>query len=125
MRARLAMLLLMSVVLAACGKDQIPVKGDKGNPGRDGPAGPAGPPGPQGPPGPPSASGPSLRFAEFACTQTACGVACKEDERILTAYALNPGGAFVYEDDRRATFRPTRRPSGKIVLVCVPNSARP
>src|SRR3954470_369225 len=121
MRARLTMVLLVSLVLAACGKDPA-AQGDKGDPGADGPAGAAGPPGPQGPPGPPGASGMPLRFAEFACTQAACAVACNEDERILTAYALNPGGTFVYEDDRRTTFRPTRRPTGKIVLVCVRNS---
>jgi hypothetical protein len=61
-----------------------------------------------------------LRFAEFACTQAACAVTCNEDERILTAYALNPGGTFVYEDDRRTTFRPTRRPLAKSSLSALP-----
>jgi hypothetical protein len=61
-----------------------------------------------------------LRFAEFDCQQPACSLTCNDNERILTAYALNPGGTFVYEGDRQATFRPTRRPSGKIVLICVP-----
>ena len=122
MHARLAMLLLLSVTLSACGPGQSAIKGDKGDPGAEGAPGAAGPAGPQGPPGPAGASGTPLRFAEFACPQAACAVTCNDNERILTAYALNPGGTFVYEDDKRATFRPARRPSGKIVLICVPQS---
>jgi hypothetical protein len=118
----LAVLLLTSLALAACGQGQTATKGEKGDPGADGAPGTAGPAGPPGPPGPAAAGGTPLRFAEFACPQAACAVTCNDDERILTAYALNPGGTFVYEDDRKATFRPARRPSGKIVLICVPTS---
>jgi hypothetical protein len=46
-------------------------------------------------------------------------LSCNEDERLLNAYALTPGGVFTFEDDRRVTFRPARRPSSKIVLACV------
>jgi hypothetical protein len=122
MRARLAVLLLMSVFLSACGQGTSATKGEKGDPGPEGAPGTPGPAGPQGPPGPPGAGGISLRFAEFACPQAACAVTCNDNERILTAYALNPGGTFVYEDDKRITFRPARRPSGKIVLICVPQA---
>jgi len=125
MRAPLALLvLLMSIALAGCGQGQGQAanKGEKGDPGADGAPGAPGPAGPPGPPGPAGSGGTALRFAEFSCPQAACAVACNDEERILTAYALNPGGTFVFEDDRKATFRPARRPSGKIVLICVPTS---
>jgi hypothetical protein len=88
-----------------------------------GPQGPVGPPGPAGPPGPPgpadsTASG--MRFAEYGCASNACTLRCRSDERILTAYAQNPGATFVFEDDRQVTVKPIRQPSSKIILVCAP-----
>ena len=133
MRAGLVVLLFVGLAVGGCGQDQIAVKGEKGDPGPEGPAGAAGPVGPVGPMGPPGQAGAPgtpgkdaalVRFAEFNCQQATCPVACNDDERIMNAYALNPGGTFAYDDDRRATFRPTRRPSGKVVLVCVPASSQ-
>src|SRR5262249_48823155 len=85
-----------------------------------GPAGPSGPPGPAGPAGPPgpSASGPAIRVIKAPCDQTACGASCKENEEILNAYALNPGGAIEFKDERKLTFRPKQRPT-VLVLACI------
>jgi hypothetical protein len=52
------------------------------------------------------ASGTIIRFVEIECRQI-CFVACKENERILSAYAINPGGTFTFDaDNRKAAFRP-------------------
>jgi hypothetical protein len=88
--------------------------GSKGDPGPAGAAGPAGTPGPAGP------GGTVVRFVDGEC-RTPCVVACEADERILSTYALNPGGTFTYEADNRATFRPQQPGvSAKVVLACVP-----
>jgi hypothetical protein len=87
--------------------------------GPQGPAGPQGQPGPPGSPGPAGSTASGIRFAEFGCASAACTLSCGNEERILTAYALNPGGSFVFEDERRVTVRPIRQPSSRIVLVCV------
>jgi hypothetical protein len=50
-----------------------------------------------------------------------CPVACEANERILSSFAISPGGTFVFEDERRATFRPQRQGiSFKVVLSCIP-----
>jgi hypothetical protein len=96
--------------------------------GPEGPAGPMGTPGAAGPPGAPGAPGPpgpSIRFAEFGCNQPACLLSCNEGERIVNVYTLSPGATYIYEDDRRVTVRPIRRPSSKIVLragMSIPSS---
>jgi hypothetical protein len=112
MKAVCTLVALGGLLLAACGQSEPP-KGAKGDPG---PAGPPGPPGPAGP------AGGTIRFAEFACQQAACTVACNDDERILNTYALNPAGTFVIETDSRASYRPRGQPSGKIVIACVPKT---
>jgi len=102
---------------------QHPLVGPQGPPGPRGEQGVAGPQGPVGPPGAdgaPSPAGPTIRFAEFGCAVAECSFRCNSSERLLNAYALRPGGNFTFEDDRRITFRPARRPSNKIVLACVP-----
>ena len=84
-------------------------KGEKGDPGPPGPAGPAGPLGPVGPTG---ISGTVIRFVEGEC---------EDNERILSTYAINPGGSFVFDADNKATFRPQRQGvSVKVLLACVP-----
>lgn len=88
-------------------------------PGPAGPPGPMGPQGPPGAPGEPGVAGPTIRFAEFGCSAAACTLSCDASERVLNAYAISPGATFVFDDDRRVTVRPARRPSGKIVLICV------
>ncbi len=87
--------------------------------GPPGPIGPQGPPGPPGTPGSAGSTASGIRFAEFGCASSACTLSCRNDERLLNAYALNPGGTLVFEDDRRVTVKPVRQPSGKIVLVCI------
>ena len=87
--------------------------------GPSGPAGPMGSPGAMGPPGPAGRPGASMRFAEFGCDQAACALSCNERERIVNVYTLSPGATYIYEDDRRVTVRPMRRPSSKIILICV------
>jgi hypothetical protein len=89
----------------------------KGEVGSPGPAGPPGRPGPPGPPGP-AASGAAIRVIKAPCDQTACGASCKENEEILNAYALNPGGAISFIDERNVSFRPKER-STVLVLACI------
>jgi hypothetical protein len=84
-----------------------------------------GPPGPEGPPGPAGAastSGTVVRFVDSECRQV-CFVACAENERILSFYAINPGGTFTFDaDSRKATFRPQRQGvSVKVILACAQN----
>jgi hypothetical protein len=91
--------------------EQVAQKGPKGERGPPGPAGPRGPAGP---------SGTVIRFVDGECRQ-ACNVACEANERILSTYAFNAGGTFVFEEENRATFRPEQQ--GVVVtlrLACVP-----
>src|SRR4029077_6466329 len=81
-------IVLLMLVLSACGEN--PQKGQKGD---QGPAGPEGPPGPV---GAAAMSGTVVRFVEIECRQI-CFLACKENERILSSYAINPGGAFTFD----------------------------
>ena len=112
MRLRL-LLILAASILAACGQSEPPAKGETGPPG------PAGPPGPVGPPGASSGTnGPTINVIARACEQTACGASCAENEQILNAYALNPGGVISFIDQRNVTFRPKERPT-VLVLVCI------
>src|SRR5262249_46228625 len=108
--------ILAAFLLAACGQSEQPAKGEAGPPG------PGGPPGPAGPPGPPSpaAGGPAIRVITAPCDQTACGATCMENERILNAYALDPGGAISFIDERNVSFRPKEkgRPT-VLVLACI------
>jgi hypothetical protein len=55
---------------------------------------------------------------EASCNQTACGASCEQNEQILNAYALNPGGAIGFIDERNVTFRPKERPT-VLVLACI------
>jgi hypothetical protein len=110
---RLPLLVILTAFLvAACGQSEPPAKGDAG------PAGPAGPRGFAGPAGPPGPSGPAIRVIKASCEQTACAASCKENEQILNAYALNPGGVIAFTDERNMTFRPKER-STVLVLACI------
>lgn len=109
-------ILLLALVLSACGESPVPAKGQSGEKGEQGPPGPAGSPGPPGPAGP---SGAVIRFVDGECRQ-ACTVACEENERILSTYAISPGGTFIFEADNKTTFRPQRQgASVKVILACV------
>ena len=89
-------------------------------PGPKGDPGPAGAAGPRGAAGPAGTSGTVVRFVDGEC-RAPCVVACEGEERILSTYALNPGGTFLFEADNRATFRPQQQGvSTKVVLACVP-----
>src|SRR5262245_33742386 len=83
-----------------------------------GDTGPAGPPGPPGPPGL-AASGPAIRIISAPCDQTACGASCRANEQILNAYALNPGGAISFIDERNVSFRPKEKGRATLVLACI------
>jgi hypothetical protein len=83
-----------------------------------GPPGPAGPRGPAGPPGP-TASGPAIRVIKAPCDQTACSASCRENEEILNAYALNPGGAISFIDERKVGFRPKEKGRATLMLACI------
>jgi hypothetical protein len=111
------LIVLFLLGLSACGEQPVSQKGEKGDPGPPGPAGPAGPLGPVGPTG---ISGTVIRFVEGECRQ-ACMLACEDNERILSTYAISPGGSFVFEANNKATFRPQRQGvSVKVVLACAP-----
>jgi hypothetical protein len=104
------LVILAAFLLAACGQSEPPAKGDAGPPG---PAGPTGPPGP-------ATSGPAIRVITAPCDQTACGASCMENEQILNAYALNPGGAISFMDDRTVSFRPKEKGRATaLVLACI------
>ena len=113
MRLRL-LVILATFLLTACGQSEPPSKGQAGPPG---PPGPRGPPGFAGPPGP-GASGPAIRIIKAPCEQTACGASCTANEQILNAYALNPGGAISFIDERNVSFRP-REGRATLVLACI------
>ena len=78
----------LALVLSGCGESQLPAKGETGEKGEPGPPGPAGPSGPAGPAGP---SGSVIRFVDGECRQP-CTVACEENERIPSTFAISPGG---------------------------------
>src|SRR5262245_10012655 len=109
------LVILAALLLAACGQSEPPSKGQAGPPG---PPGPRGPPGFAGPPGP-AASGPAIRMITAPCEQTACGASCKENEQILNAYVLNPGGAISFVDERNVSFRPKEKGRATLVLACI------
>ena len=106
----LRLLLILAVfILSSCGQSEPPAKGEAGPPG---PAGPAGPPGASS-----GTNGPTIKIVSRVCDKAACGASCEENEQILNAYALNPGGVISFIDQRNVTFRPNGRPT-VLVLVC-------
>jgi hypothetical protein len=110
-------IVFLALGLSACGEQSAVQKGDQGTPGPEGPAGPAGPAGPVGPSG---ISGTVIRFVDGECRQV-CAIACQDNERILSTYAINPGGSFVFDAENKATFRPQRQGIAvKVVLACAP-----
>jgi hypothetical protein len=124
---RYAFVALM-LMLAGCGQAEKRAQGPPGPsgpegppgpPGSAGPSGPAGPPGPTGPAGQPGPSGASIRVLEQDC-RASCTLTCEAAERIVNAYAINPGGTFAYEADSRVNFQPQQQgASTRVVIVCV------
>jgi hypothetical protein len=95
--------ILGAFLLAACGQSEPPAKGE------------AGPPGPPGPPG-----GAAIRVITAPCDQVTCAASCMENEQVLNAYALDPGGVISFIDERNVSFRPKewgRRTA--LVLACM------
>src|SRR6266540_1631664 len=92
----------LMLALSACGENPTAQKGEKGD---QGPPGSEGPSGPQGPAGP---NRTVIRFVNSECHQV-CFIACEENERILSAYAINLGGDFTFTADNKATFRTQRQ----------------
>lgn len=101
---RVVLLLLATLVVASCGQSDPPPKGDRGEVG---PAGPAGPPG-----------GTGIRMITAPCQEQMCAAGCNDDEQILNAYAMSPGGIISIEDERRLTFKPRKNPT-VLVLACI------
>jgi hypothetical protein len=64
------------------------------------------------------AQGPNIKVIARPCDQLSCGVSCEENDQIINAYALNPGGLIAFVDERHVTFRPNKRPA-ILVLVCI------
>src|SRR5262245_4433070 len=106
------LVILATFLLAACGQSEPTAKGDAGPPGPAGPRGPAGPPGP-------ATSGPAIRIITAPCDQAACDASCMANEQILNAYALNPGGAISFIDERNVSFRPKEKGRATLVLACI------
>jgi hypothetical protein len=109
-----ALVMLSALLLAACGQSEPPAKGETGPPGPIGPAGPPGPPGPAGT----STNASAIRVLTLPCDQTTCAANCDQNEQILNAYALNPGGVIGFIDQRTVTFRPKERPA-VLMLACI------
>ena len=105
---KLFLLLTVSLALASCGDQQPGPKGDRGD---------VGPAGPAGLPGSPSA-GSQIRMIRAPCNDATCIAECNPDERILNAYATNPGGVITYANEQSATFNPRRRPA-ILVVACI------
>ena len=96
-----------------------PIPGAQGERGEQGPPGLAGPPGPPGAAAPAEPRGTVIRFIDGECRQ-ACNVACEAGERILTTFAIYPGGTFVFVDENHSTFYPQRGTAVKVVVACAP-----
>jgi hypothetical protein len=106
--------ILAVLLLATRGQSEPAAKGEAGPPG---PPGPAGPPDPAGPPGATSGGLP-IKVIARPCDQLTCGTSYEENEQILNAYALNPGGVIAFIDERNVTFRPNKRPT-VLALACI------
>lgn len=104
---RVMLVLLATLSVAACGQSDPPPKGDRGE------VGPAGPPGPSGPPGESK-----IRMITAPCQEQMCAAGCNDDEQILNAYAMSPGGIVSIEDERHLTFKPRKSPA-VLVLACI------
>jgi len=103
--------MLAAFLLAACGQSEQPAKNEADHPG------------PAGTPAPGSVlSGQAIRVAVRPCKLTICGASCEQNEQILNAYAINPGGEIVFMDDRNLTFRPKEQ-STFLVIACIANAA--
>ena len=104
---RLSLLVILAAFLmAACGQSEPPAKGE------------AGPPGPPGPPGP--LGGAAIKVITAPCHQVTCGASCMENEQVLNAYAVDPGGVISFLDERNVTFRPKEWGRGTaLVLACI------
>jgi hypothetical protein len=101
---RAILVLLATLVVAACGQSDPPPKGDRGE------VGPAGPPG--------SPGGTGIRLITAPCQELVCAAGCNDDEQILNAYAMSPGGIISIEEERRLTFKPRKSPA-VLVLACI------
>jgi hypothetical protein len=107
---RHVLVILTALILSACGQSEPPAKGDARS---------ARTPGPAGPPGADSgAQAPAIKVIARPCDQVSCGASCEENEQIINAYALNPGGVIAFVDERHVTFRTNKRPT-ILVLVCI------
>ena len=96
-------------------KQQVGPQGEKGERGEPGPAGAVGPRGLTGVAG----QSATTRFIDGECRQS-CNVACEANERIISTFAIYPGGTFVFVDESRATFQPPRGQAVKVVVACAP-----
>jgi hypothetical protein len=116
----IAVTLSTALALAGCSDAFNAIKGEKGDAGEKGEAGPPGPAGPAG------TGGTVIRFVEGECRQP-CKVACEDNERILSTFAINPRHLHL-QADNQATFRRSDRmlqptssspafPAGRAALV--------
>lgn len=99
------------LALSGCVENPTAQKGERGDQGRPGLEGPSGPPGP---------AGPNRTVIRFVNRRQVCSIACKGNERILSAYAINPGGDFTFTANNKAIFRTQQQGIPvKIFLACV------
>lgn len=116
---------VLSVIVASCGKPEAGPAGPKGDPGPKGDAGaagqagPPGPPGPQGPQGTPGASS-QFRLVRSPCTSpTECTVSCRDDEIVVSAFCGKKRAAATYLTDSTANCGVTPDTTdGPLVAVC-------
>ena len=126
-----AVISVLTVTLAACGKPAEGPKGDagpagpRGDQGQPGPAGPAGPPGPPGPPGPaaPSTVSSAGHVVRTTCSVANCVVECEADEILIAAWCGAARNPMNFLTERSATCRGGRGAGNNpVIAFCVKSS---
>jgi hypothetical protein len=125
---RIAIAVVLTATLAACGKPTPGppgAKGDTGPKGDPGPQGNAGPPGLQGPPGRPGDTGPAgassqFRLVRAPCKSAAdCSVTCRDDEIVINAFCGIKRAPATYLSDLAVSCGINPDTSvGELVAVC-------
>ena len=52
---------------------------------------------------------PQVERSFVSSMENVASLACEANERILSTFAIGPGGTFIFEEENRATFVPQRQ----------------